>query len=149
MGRLVLRHLELLLTGLGLLVILLIGGLAARLGADVWLVTAITATVVGTLHGLLFWLVRRRQRLVRQQAIRQIREMLKDLVNNRLQGIKMLVYLTQSPHATPDKIAARLDQVQDLVKDIRAIIDHISDESLQQWRSYYQTVVDHIQTRGE
>lgn len=31
----VLRHLELLLTGLGLLVILLIGGLAARLGADV------------------------------------------------------------------------------------------------------------------
>ncbi|MCS7030704.1 MAG: hypothetical protein NZL92_04130 [Gloeomargarita sp. SKYG116] len=147
MGRFVLNHLELLLTGLGLIVILVIGSLASRWGANVWQVTAITAIVVGVLHGVLFWLVRQRQRQVRQKAIQQVREMLKDLVKNRLQSIKMMVYLAQSPQATPDKVAARLEQVQDLVADISAVIDHISEESLRQWRHYYQAVIENIEAR--
>jgi len=54
-----------------------------------WRVAAITAIGVGLLHGPIFWVIRRRQRVVRQQSIEEIREMLGDVVKNKLSVIDM------------------------------------------------------------
>ncbi|APB32911.1 hypothetical protein GlitD10_0597 [Gloeomargarita lithophora Alchichica-D10] len=147
MFKIILPYLELVLTGLGVLVIIITGWVAQFWEAHIWQVTTIAATLVGILHGLIFWSVRHRQHRVRQIAIGQVREMLKDLVQNRLQSIKMMVYLAQSPKTNPDTVAARLDQVQYLVGDISALIDHISEESLQKWRGYYAEVIDGIEAK--
>ena len=83
-GRWFLNNIELILTAVGIGVILLSGFVASRsafkdsvpLTRTVEMATAVSATLVGVVHGILFWLLRRRQRWVRQEAIRQIREML-------------------------------------------------------------------------
>lgn len=148
MLQIVLQYLELILTGLGVLVILATGWIAQFWEVNIWQVTTIAATVVGVVHGLIFWGIRHRQHRVRQIAIQQVREMLKDLVKNRLQNIKMMVRFAQSPQANPVTVATRLDQVQGLVGDISALIDHISEESLQQWRGYYGDVLAGIEAKG-
>lgn len=73
--------------------------LPPRVGHDAWASfdvaeaaaagTAVTALGISVLHGLIFWVVRRRQRRVRQEAIVEIREMLADVVKNQLAAIGM------------------------------------------------------------
>ena len=75
-GRWFLNNIELVLTAVGIGVILLSGFVASRSAFSLETATAVSATLVGVVHGILFWLLRRRQRWVRQEAIRQIREML-------------------------------------------------------------------------
>ena len=77
-----LANIELWLSGVALLIILIVPAMFYSGQHDVWKITAITAIGVGTLHGIIFWLVRRRQRLVRNEAIGEIRAMLTDTVNN-------------------------------------------------------------------
>jgi hypothetical protein len=99
-----LDNIELILTAVGIGVILLSGWVASRSALSVAMATAVSATVVGVIHGILFWLLRRRQRRVRQEAIGQIREMLEDLGKNRLQTIKMSLYMVQARQ--PDQKSA-------------------------------------------
>jgi hypothetical protein len=80
----ILNNIELLLSGIGLLVIWLVPSLVVRGQYDIWKATAVTAIAVGLIHGFIFWLIRRRQRIVRQEAIREIRLMLSDMINNEL-----------------------------------------------------------------
>ncbi|MEN9217900.1 MAG: hypothetical protein Q6J33_02705 [Gloeomargarita sp. DG_2_bins_126] len=83
------------------------------LSANIWQVTTLTATLAGILHGLIWGGIRYRQRWVR--------EMLKDLVKNRLQSIKIMARIVQSPQANPDTVATRLEQVQNPIQDISSI----------------------------
>jgi hypothetical protein len=73
-GRWFLNNIELVLTAVGIGVILLSGFVASRSAFSLETATAVSATLV--IHGILFWLLRRRQRQVRREAIGQIREML-------------------------------------------------------------------------
>jgi uncharacterized membrane protein (Fun14 family) len=75
-GRWFLNNIELILTAVGIGVILLSGFVASRSAFSLETATAVSATLVGVIHGILFWLLRRRQRQVRREAIGQIREML-------------------------------------------------------------------------
>lgn len=73
------RNLELWLSTVGLLVVW--AGASLFGSADnVWHLAALLALGVSVVHGGIFWLVRRRQRTVRLQAIAEIREMMADRV---------------------------------------------------------------------
>jgi len=85
-------YLELIFTALGVIVILVVPALFSRyytihLGtAYPWRVAAITATAVGIIHGILFFIVRHRQRESRQRVIHDVRK-LSDVVCNQLQVV--------------------------------------------------------------
>ncbi|MBC7366342.1 MAG: hypothetical protein H7343_05935 [Undibacterium sp.] len=129
-----LRHLELALTLVGLVVISGVTALIAPRDVGPWQVAAITATLVGVVHGILFWPVRRRQRAVRLQAVAEIQVMLKDVINNQLTVIQGMDYLrTEDPAQTQH--ATRL--ISRSVAAISDAIQHLSEESLQAWRNQY------------
>jgi len=69
-----LRYLELVFTAAGLLVIFGVTALVHPQGIDASTVAAITATLVGVVHGVLFWAVRHRQRLARQHAFSETKK---------------------------------------------------------------------------
>jgi hypothetical protein len=90
MGSLLAKHnafidnIELWLSEAGLTVILSVPYVIAPARGSFWRVAAITASGVGLLHGLIFWVIRRRQRIVRQRFTDGIREMPSDVVKNKL-----------------------------------------------------------------
>jgi uncharacterized membrane protein (Fun14 family) len=130
-GRWFLNNIELILTAVGIGVILLSGFVASRSAFSLETATAVSATLVGVIHGILFWLLRRRQRWVRQEAIRQIREMLEDLGKNRLQTIKMSLYMVQARQPEQEERTRKsFDRVYQILAEMSTLIDHISEESL-------------------
>ncbi len=126
-----LNNIELLLSGLGLVVILAVPAVLRPEPRDWWRVTAITAIAVGVLHGVLFWLIRRRQRQARAAVIAQIREMLGDVVKNQLAIISLNAQLSgaQSRHQ---------QRIETSVKRIEEALTHISEESLTRWQAQYE-----------
>lgn len=130
-----LNYLELILTGIGLIVIGLVMLVFAGDGAMPWQAGMIIATVVGVLHGVIFWLIRRRQRLVRQAAINEIRDMLEDIVNNKVQIITLSAHMLAKDQN--EAILARLDRIGSTADLIAQTIRHLSTESLQTWQSHY------------
>lgn len=129
--RFLLRNLELILTLAGLLVIVGVTALAEHLGAERWFATAIISVSVGVLHGLLFWIVRKRRRSVREAAIRDIRAMLSDIINNQLTVIEA----AQGLGGANEKTVA---SISDSVRVISDSLRSLSEESLRKWQSRYQ-----------
>lgn len=128
------RHLELWLSGAGLIVVALAALVVSPNEADVWKVAAITALGVSVLHGLIFYGVRRRQRLVREQAIVEIREMLADVVKNQLAVIGMWL---------PDDVdREHLDGIEESIQVIEERIDTISEDSLSEWKEHYTGAIE-------
>ncbi|MCJ2544235.1 hypothetical protein [Thermostichus vulcanus] len=138
-----LNNIELILTGVGLLVILLSGLVANR--AEFWKITALVAILVGVLHGLIFWVIRRRQRLVRAEAIAQVRDMLEDLMKNKLQSVKMMLHLAELRQARLSNQAQDFQEAYQVLRHISEIIDHLSEESLGRWRHRYQATLKRIE----
>jgi len=132
--RIFLRNIELFLSGLGLIVIVVVPNLIQIESLSRWQVTAITATLVGVIHGIIFWLIRRRQRLVRNEAISEVREMLKDIVNNNLAVIALSSQLYGSD---AHKAQVSIEQTKKAVENISRALDTVSEESLRRWRSKY------------
>jgi hypothetical protein len=142
-----LDNIELILTAVGIGVILLSGWVASRSALSVAMATAVSATVVGVIHGILFWLLRRRQRRVRQEAIGQIREMLEDLGKNRLQTIKMSLYMVQARQPDQEERTRQsFDRAYQILGEISNLIDHISEESLASWRQRYRQTLDRVES---
>ncbi len=134
--RLIIKHIELWLSGLGLLLILLVPMLLAPGSERSWELTAITAICVGVLHGIIFWLIRRRQRHIRREAIVDIRGMLKDVVNNELQ-----IALWNFPHPARDADEAhRLDRASRALERVSAAMETLSEESLRSWKRRYADI---------
>ncbi|MFS8780932.1 hypothetical protein [Synechococcus sp. W55.1] len=149
-GRWFLNNIELILTAVGIGVILLSGFVASRSAFSLETATAVSATLVGVVHGILFWLLRRRQRWVRQEAIRQIREMLEDLGKNRLQTIKMSLYMVQARQPEQEERTRQsFDRVYQILAEMSTLIDHISEESLADWRHRYRQTLQRVESESQ
>ena len=149
-GRWFLNNIELILTAVGIGVILLSGFVASRSAFSLETATAVSATLVGVIHGILFWLLRRRQRWVRQEAIRQIREMLEDLGKNRLQTIKMSLYMVQARQPEQEERTRQsFDRVYQILAEMSTLIDHISEESLAGWRHRYRQTLQRVESESQ
>lgn len=139
-ARALLRNLELVLTAVGLGVIAAVPALLQPTAERYWTVVAVTAVGVGVVHGVLFWLVRRRQREVRAATLRDARDVLTDVVNNKLQ--LMLVHL-ETLHASASARAAdpidreSLVAARDAAAHVSALLTGLSDESLRSWKARY------------
>jgi uncharacterized ion transporter superfamily protein YfcC len=129
-----LRYIELFLSGLGLIVILVVPNLIQSESLSKWQVASITATFVGVIHGIIFWLIRRRQRLVRNETISEVREMLRDIINNNLAVIALS---SQLYGVDARKAKTAIEQTERAIENISKALDTISEESLRSWRSKY------------
>lgn len=127
----ILNNIELVLSGAGLMVIVLVPLLLQPATDDLWAVAAITAVVVGVLHGIIFWLIRRRQRQMRAAAIAEIRLMLEDVVKNQLAIISLNAQLSGAQARHQQRIETSIQQIEDALA-------HISEESLQRWQARYE-----------
>ncbi|MGY4592205.1 putative membrane protein (Fun14 family) [Thermostichus sp. MS-CIW-40] len=149
-GRWFLNNIELILTAVGIGVILLSGFVASRSAFSLETATAVSATLVGVVHGILFWLLRRRQRQVRREAIGQIREMLEDLGKNRLQTIKMSLYMVQIHQPEQEERTRKsFDRVYQILAEMSTLIDHISEESLADWRHRYRQTLQRVESESQ
>lgn len=88
--KLILRYLELILTAVGVLVVFVIFAIFRT--TTPWKPAALCAVAVGVVHGVIFYLVRSAQRRARSKEVFSIREMLDDMVNNKLD---VVLYPTQ------------------------------------------------------
>lgn len=126
-----LRNLELWLSGAGLLVILAAPRVVGAEGAGLWRAAAITAAIVGVLHGVIFWLVRRRERRQREAAIRDVRAMMQHVVNNQLMVI--LGRISIAPATREDREG--LAEATRAIEQISTLVNTLSDESVQHWKA--------------
>lgn len=135
--KIILNNIELVLSLLGLLVIWIVPEMID--GAhDSWMATAIIATGVGVLHGFIFWTIRRRQRIVRDEIIAEVQLMLKDQINSQL----TIINLSAEQAKQASNNSQQLKQVQETVHRISKLLAGISDESLQRWKSRYPNLFD-------
>lgn len=130
----VLRYLELIFTLVGIGVIFGVTALFSSPHTSVWQIAAITAMLVGVIHGLLFWLVRRRQQHVRQTTITELQGMLKDIINNQLTVIQAMNNLRE---ANPEETKRACDYTSRSVIAISDALQHLSEESLRSWKTKY------------
>lgn len=130
-------NIELWLSGAGIAVIVGVPNLLAPTPGSFWKVAAITAIGVGLLHGVIFWVIRRRQRVIRRQSIDEIREMLGDVVKNKLAVIDM--YLPEDDGQ--QVVEAQLDGIRETIDQISLHIDTVSEESIKDWRTKYDGAV--------
>lgn len=129
-----LRNIEIYLSLAGLLVIFGATALIAPGGVNAWEVAAITATLVGVLHGVIFWMVRRRQRTLRRAAFHEIQSMLKDIINNQLTVIQTVA----TPSVNSEMATGRAcGYISDSVGRINQALHELSEESLQKWQTQY------------
>ena len=127
------NHIELWLSGVALLLIFGIPVVAGPSGLDFWRLTAIIAIAVGTIHGVIFWVVRRRQRQIRRQSIREIQQMLADVVKNRLTAIDM--YLPEDED--PEMVRQEVNGIRQSIREIAQHVDNLSEETLEDWEEKY------------
>ncbi len=126
-------NIELWLSGAGIVVIVSVPYLLNPGPSGFWKVAAITAIGVGLLHGVIFWVIRRRQRMIRQESIREIRGMLTDVVKNKLSVIEM--YLPESEEQ--DVVEVQLEGIHDSIDQISEHVDTLSEESIDDWKTRY------------
>jgi C4-dicarboxylate-specific signal transduction histidine kinase len=123
-----LNHIELWLSAAGVVVILLVPGLLLnQADASYWQAMAYTAIAVGVLHGLIFWLVRRRQRRVREKTLQEAHAMLRDGIQRQVAAL-----LTMDARATEEQ-RRRLDGVFDSLVLLDHLLDSLSSERLRAW----------------
>jgi predicted membrane channel-forming protein YqfA (hemolysin III family) len=113
-----LRYLELILTVVGVLVVILVFAIFRNTAP--WKAAAICAIAVGVIHGIIFYTVRSKQRKARSQEVFSIRDMLDDMVANRLTTV-----LYPSKEGDDWRIRA-----QRAVWEIQARLNFIEEEGL-------------------
>jgi hypothetical protein len=131
----ILNYLEILFTIAGLIVIFLAVLVFAPSGASPWHVAAIVATLIGVIHGVLFWLIRRRQREIRRSVIADVQSMLKDIIDNQL---AVIVAMSDLREAHAEETLRAGDYITRSVAAISGALRHMSDESLHLWIARYR-----------
>lgn len=132
-----LNNIELWLSSAGVVVVYLASSLFAPEGADVWRIAAGTALAVSVIHGVIFWVVRKRPRAMRERAIAEIREMLADRVKNQLAVIAMSLPMTQDREA----YAFAVEGIGASVDSISSMVGSLSQKSLKSWKRHYREAV--------
>jgi len=132
----ILRHLELVLSGVGIVVIFAVPMLFFHRtgfhGADLrWQAAAVTAAAVGLIHGLIFYLVRRRQRLVRQETIREMQVVVDDIVRNQLTVIGLSAALSRESNRTDGRLEDWAERSINAAHEIGHRLKAIDSERLQ------------------
>jgi cbb3-type cytochrome oxidase subunit 3 len=133
-----LDNIELILSAAGLAVILFVPLAFFSNPNIVWEAAAITAAVVGVLHGVIFWLVRRRQRQVRDEAVREIKLMLQDVINNQL------MVITANASALEEK---QIYRVTKSVSTISELVESLSEESISDWKQKYAKALETLRAQ--
>ncbi len=130
MKRIFVDNLELWLSAAGIAVTFAIPAVFPHTFAF-WQVAAFSAVGVATLHGVIFWIVRRRQRQVRRHVIAEIRSMTQDVVKNQLAVISLI-----ADTSIRDEEAEMFNQSMDTIVHM---VDTLSEESLSDWKGRYNT----------
>lgn len=125
--RWLLSYLELWLSAVGVAVILFLPTLLGVQRENYWYVTALVAISVGLLHGLIFWLVHRRQCSVRDRTVAHVRAMLRDDIHKQVAAL-----LTIDAHAT-DRQRQQLDGLFDSMILLDHLLESLSTERLRVW----------------
>ena len=87
---------------------------------------------------------------MRREAIGQIREMLEDLGKNRLQTIKMSLYMVQARQPEQEERTRQsFDRVYQILVEMSTLIDHISEESLADWRHRYRQTLQRVESESQ
>lgn len=141
--RVFLDNLELYLTVAGLLVVWATAAALGTTGFDGWTVAAITALAVSVLHGAIFWVVRRRQRMIRAAMVHDIREMLADQVLNQLSVMKMWMPDGDEKAAFEYHFA----EISDSIDSVATMVDELSEERVRMWQKTYANASEHIAFR--
>mgnify|MGYP000674511198 FL=1 len=132
------NHIELWLSGVGLAIIFGVGLFGDASGLAFWRLIAFIAVGIGIVHGFIFWAVRRRQRQVRRQSIREIQQMLSDVLKNKLAAINM--YLPEEENQ--EMVKQELDGIRNSIEDIADEVEDISEESIEGWKEHYSGAVE-------
>jgi len=134
--RIFLDHIELWLSVVGLIVAIALPHVFGAEGMSFWRATAAVAIVVGLIHGFIFWTIRYRQRQARHESIREIREMLADVVKNQLTAIDM--YL---PSENQTIVRQELDGIRASIECITQEVDTLSEETIHRWKRKYDGAI--------
>ncbi|PAP76057.1 hypothetical protein [Rubrivirga marina] len=133
-------NIELWLSAAGLLVVWGAAALLGPSGVGVWQIAAVTALGVSVVHGLIFWVVRRRQRLVRSESVHTIREMLTDQVTNQLAIMRMWI----PDDADRAMLEAHFDGIDSSISEIDRMVNGLSEEKLRAWETMYANAAEPI-----
>ena len=136
-------NIELWLSGAGLLVVWGAAALLGPSGVGVWQIAAVTALGVSVLHGIVFWVVRRRQRMIRSKSVHDIREMLLDQVKNQLAVMRMWMPEGEERAA----FEAQFDGISESIDHIDEMVDGLTEETLKAWKSTYSNAAEHVRFR--
>ncbi len=136
-------NIELWLSAAGLLVVWGAAAVLGPTGVGVWQIAAVTALGVSVLHGLIFWVVRRRQRLIRSESVHTIREMLTDQVSNQLAIMRMWI----PDDADRAALEAHFDGIDTSISEIDQMVNGLSEEKLRAWETTYANAAEHIRLR--
>lgn len=128
-------NVEFWLSFIGLLFILVLTPLLIVSIKTPWHIMAISTIAVGAFHGLIFWLALRwRKRMMRRQAIEDIRLMLEDRILNQLAVINLNLY---GAKIAPDNYREHAERIKAAVGRISEQLKTLSEESLTCWQRRY------------
>jgi two-component system CheB/CheR fusion protein len=132
--RVFLEYIELWLSALGLVLIWAIPQLLTPTEGDRWRITAITAIAIGIIHGILFWIVRRRRQKIKAQThalIEQENARLEERVSERTCQLRNLAAeLAMAEQRERHRLAVVLhDQLQQLLFSIQMRVQSLVKNS--------------------
>lgn len=102
---------------------------------QLWQSTLISSLLVVSLYFIFLAQVKKRERSIREQAIQDIRRMLRDVVNNKLSVIMINASLTQT---ISEDDARKVQSVLDTVQKISDDLENLSIDSVDLWRKKYR-----------
>ncbi|MEX1277085.1 MAG: hypothetical protein WEE20_14195 [Bacteroidota bacterium] len=105
---------------------------------QLWQPTLISSILVVLIYFLFISQVKKWERAIREQAVQEIRRMLRDVVNNKLSVIMINASLAQ---AISDDDARKLQSVMDTVQKISDDLENLSTDSLDLWRKKYDNQI--------
>lgn len=95
-----------------------------------WAVMAATATAVAVFHGIILWIAYYRQRHLAEHVLRDVREMLKDAVGNKLAVACLLLESCESGGGSGEE----LGEAKEVIREVAGEMDTLTEEQVQEWK---------------
>lgn len=130
------RNIELILAGLGIIVMFLVPSLLFYDANNLWKFVAIAGVIVTIVHGILLWTIRYRQRTIRKEVIEDVRSVLTDRINNNLTKISIGLHPVANNRGEDDRLH-HVNIIQESVNEISRLLDNLSEDELDIWKNKY------------